>query len=275
MLLAPGVRSGRNHRCYFHWCVRSSHPPVLLPELSIAIANNCRCYWHQELCYFHWCVRSSHPCAPNIPNYTKCSCGTKITKQFKLVFAQAEAMWATFIHGITWNLEPNLRLTIWLWHKPTNPMIQTIKQSNTTRISRLHVTQRAHRHPYQQLMQLHMDWQSAIYNPQIHKSNTCLDSGISCLTGQWFFVLVLHIHRHSNPTQWTTSDQKKIIDSIGKNIQRVVMGPETGTKLSVLKDPSHHCPHKESSTGEVHLHLCDWPHDQCVFCHPCKRNCKH
>ena len=48
MLLAPGVRSGRSHRCYFHWCVRSSHPPVLLQELSIAIANNCRCYWHQE-----------------------------------------------------------------------------------------------------------------------------------------------------------------------------------------------------------------------------------
>ena len=61
-------------------------------------------------------------------------------------------------------------------------MIQTIKQSDTTRISRIHVTQRAHRHPYQQLMQLHMDWQSAIYNPQIHKSQ------IKYLPGQWHFL---------------------------------------------------------------------------------------
>ena len=45
-LLAPGVRSGRSHRRYFHWCVCSSHPPAGL--VHIACVNNCRRYLHQE-----------------------------------------------------------------------------------------------------------------------------------------------------------------------------------------------------------------------------------
>ena len=127
----------------------------------------------------------------------KCSCGTKITQQFKLVFVQAEAMWTTFIHGITWNLEPNLRLTIWLWHEPTNPMIQTPLESDWPKGPiDIHINNWCN-----------CTWTGNLINLQftIHKftnpkSHTCLDSGISCLTGQWFFVLVLHKNRHSNPT---------------------------------------------------------------------------
>jgi len=242
MLLAPGVRSGRSHRCYFHWC-----------------------------------VRSSHPCAPNIPNYQSVHVAPKSPNNSNWCLLRLKPCGPHSSMGL---LEILNQIWGWLSDYGANPQIPRYKQSNNQT-------------PLEYLeymwpngpIDIHINnwcnctWtgnlQFTIHKFTNHKSNTCLDSGISCLTGQWFFVLVLHIHRHSNPTQWITSDQKKIIDSIGKNIQRVVMGPETGTKLSVLKDPSHHCPHKESSTGEVHLHLCDWPHDQCVFCHPCKRNCKH
>ena len=105
-------------------------------------------------------------------------------------------------------------------------------------------------------------WQTA------HGLAICLDRCIFCLTGQRF-GLVLHIHRHSNPTM----DYKWPKKFIGANIQGAVLGPETSTKLWVLKDPAHHFPRKESSTSAFHLHLCDWPHDPRVSCHPCQGNC--
>ena len=176
MLLAPGVRSGRSHRCYFHWC-----------------------------------VRSSHPCAPNIPNYQSVHVAPKSPNNSNWCLLRLKPCGPHSSMGL---LEILNQIWGWLSDYGANPQIPWYKQSNNQT-------------PLEYLeymwpngpIDIHINnwcnctWtgnlQFTIHKFTNHKSNTCLDSGISCLTGQWFFVLVLHIHRHSNPTQWITSDQKK------------------------------------------------------------------
>ena len=172
------------------------------------------------------------------------------TKQIKTIQTGVCSGWShgSHIHPWDWPIIADLQST-------TNPMAG---------ITRLHVTRRTHTHPHQQLIQLfepcgrlHMDWQSA--------STGAFSYFLSDWPTVWAGPANSQAFKSHNNYKWP----KKFI---GTNIQGAVLGPETSTKLWVLKDPAHHFPRNESSTSAFHLHLCNWPHDPRVSCHPCKGN---